>query len=234
MKKYFLVMSVMYLVSYNAFGITWEDMNESKKRFATLEAFEAELEKYGLFELDKECVADKEESCFVLEKLNERELKYFLDIEKSMQQIEKEEKTPPKFDNVPMFLDKYFPGIGNDIKQYIAQTRAKRLQEAKEREMKKLKKIECQSTADVDGLKRYMECRVKTVRSKYRRLQEKYPNEEPKKIEQHWIQEKINGPLYYLSRSEKYWRLNLQNKKRSCTRHGNTASCVELQKMRKK
>ncbi len=227
-------MSIMCLAAYNAFGITWEDMYECKKRFATLEAFEAELEKYGLVALNRECIEGTEEACFISEKIIERELSYFSEIEKAMQQIEKKEKTPLTFGKVPMFLDKYFPGITNDIKQHLVQERTKRLQKAKEREMKKLKQMECQSTADVDGLKRYVECRVKTVRSKYKRLQEKYPKEEPKKIEQYWILEKIIGPRYYLPLPEKYWRSNLQNKKRSCTRHGNTESCVELQKMRKK
>lgn len=224
MQKYFLAIGITFFVSY-AVAESLEEFRDrlNRKRFEKLESFEQELETYGFVQLDQECLKDKEESCFVLEKLMEKEVKDFIEIVREMASLEKEENEPLKFDSFPEFFDKYFPGISNDWKEWIRTQHIKSLQKCKERRMKGLKKMECQSTADVDGLKKYMECRKVKLKKKYKRLQEKYPNEPEKGI---------FGGSYTVS--DKNWLSNLRTKKFLCTKGGQTQYCVQLQKMRKK
>lgn len=231
MKKIFLF-SIFIIPFYALVGITSQDMG-AKKRFATLEDFEAEVGKYNLLELDEECIAGKEESCFVLRKLMERELEYFRRVVENLRRIEEQEKIPVKFGLIMECIDEIYPEKAVAMKNRIIQEHFNALQEAKQKELNRLKKVSCTSTADTDGLKQYMECRKTVLRNKYKRLQEKYPNELIK-VEDPWLYENMHGQRYYYSRTEANWLSNLQYTKKSCTRYGDTDSCIKLQKMRKK
>jgi len=234
MKKYFLVIS-MSLCCFSFVCAEKPDeiyQRLTSKRFEKLEAFEAELEKYGLTELDAECLKGEEEACFVLEKL-EKELTTFIQAAKEIERLQKEQETPLTFDDFPHFVDKYAPGFSNSYKEYSIKMYAKELLKAKEHEMNKLRKMECKTTADVEGMKQYLECGKKKMGKKYKRLQEKYPND-PIKVDDSEITQNRLGSPYYPRTSDRSWLSNLRFHKRSCTKYGYTRSCVELQKMRKK
>lgn len=184
----------MCLASYNAFGITWDALYEGieSRRKPGLMLSESDFEAYGLDKLHEECKKGKEESCFVLEKLLQKEVAYFLNIAMEIQMS------------------------------------AKNLQELKKCEIELLKRVECDSV-NIDCFKRYVVHRIKEVRNKYKRLQERYPN----KPKQSYIKTVLFGPQYdYMT--EHQWWTHLQFYKRSCNWYGYTGSCVELQKMKKK
>lgn len=185
------------------------------KKYASLAAFEEELRKYGLMDLDKECLAGSQESCFILKKIMEKEVKDFVHVARH---FEKRRKTQEEEAAAEAAVNSELSSTV--MKEWVAYKKKwfewymKKLDEQK---LAKLKKMECKSTADVDGVKRYVSCRKGKLSKKYTRLKEKYPN-----VAKHgYVQ------------PEESWLSHLRFLKKACLYWGCTDSCVALQKMRK-
>lgn len=191
-----------------------------EKRYKSLEDFEQELKDFGLDKLEGECNTGNHESCFVLEKFMEKEVNDYVTAAKNMKKIQKEREDYLLMKNFPDFLEKYFPGISQDLKAYFINVAQERFEKREKHEMKKLNKMSCRTTYDVEGLANYLECRKKALRKKYQRQKENYPNRF------NWLT---------LSRmNEKSWSNTIRTKKRLCTHYGHALSCVDLKKMKKK
>lgn len=189
------------------------------KRYEDLKQFENELKEFELDKINDECMQGKQESCFVMTKLSEKELQEFFSIARRMKEINRTREKKLNATIVPDFLNKYFPGISLEMTVYFARQKEEALKKAEKKEMKRLAKLECYSTDDKEGLKKYIGCRQKTFRSKYKRLKETYPNRFV------W--------RYWWWPSEKEWSENLRTRKRLCCHYGHLGSCNALKAMRK-
>lgn len=232
MKKYGLTCLVALFIFNSVYALTDKELvllicgRREEKRFNSLADYKSELKQHGLDGLEQECIAGKQKSCFVLEKLLEKELQDFFDVAKTMGVLEKERKKNLIVKGIPYYLDKYTPGITENIRAYIIMMRQKELEKKQKAAMKKLTKMGCKSTDDKAGLDQYLECRLKTLQKKYERRKECYRTMNRFYF---WL---YYSP-YYPSH-EKMWSDDIRMKMRLCRHYGHSQSCIELQKMRKK